>query len=192
MKRVLDIILLFLVMLTTLMSACFPKSLQNEQPPQASPTFKEPVIPIENLIEQESSFVPEISSTLQEDKTLTLVLEYYGDRVYPGKYLIVKPYTSPTFEFRDHENEMLRAFNSSDYNFASLIKQILENNQEPHLLTVKSSVEHRYYIDYPGHFAQFLQKYDANVGRNGMNPIQIQLDKQQFQFQLTIQFKDMY
>jgi hypothetical protein len=185
MKPVSVIILLFLAMLFTLMSACFPKSSENIQTTQGSntPTLSvttptssikteiplptksetpqvsvpaELMIPIENLIAKESEFVPINQTWSEETKILKLIL---GNLQKPPKYAVIKPLTFSWANYRDIEkmkSGYIKGLKTQGYDFSNLVNQLIENNLEPHLLTINSSLENGYFIDYTNHFDQFF------------------------------------
>jgi hypothetical protein len=92
---------------------------------------------------------PQESPITEENKILALILsEEIEDDC---SYTIVCPETQPPYKIINisHLKEHL---NESDYDLDNLADQLFELNQEPVRLTLKSSPEEGYYIDYDGRF----------------------------------------
>ena len=115
---------------------------------------------------------PEETPDTEENRIMTLVLkEFFGGDI---GYEVIKPEmyrriggVSP--EEREHLKEFIidrfhyttdgaeLSINIEDENVLSLIDRFLEINQDPGKLTIPSSPEDGYYIDYDGKFSRYFQ-----------------------------------
>jgi hypothetical protein len=95
---------------------------------------------------------PQERPLTEEDKIMALILSYNSDKPEDDcSYTIVSPETWSPYSTRDtiHLKEY---FKERGYDFDNLVDRFFELNQEPVRLTLKSSPEEGYYIDYDGKF----------------------------------------
>lgn len=90
----------------------------------------------------------------QDDNTLLALI--FKQAVPDGKYTIVDP------EARLPDNHdkayLLEQFKTDDAIVGPLIDQLIERNAEPVLLTLESSPENGYVVDYDGAYAQYFKE----------------------------------
>jgi hypothetical protein len=132
------------------------------------------IIPIENLIAKESAFIPENQTWSEETKILKLIL---ANLEIPPKYAVIEPQTINPLHWHSTKNQdiekarmsYINFFKSHGYDFTNLVNQLMDKNRESHPLTINSSLENGYFIDYTNHFDKFLYMKSEDLKYGGEN-----------------------
>jgi hypothetical protein len=109
-------------------------------------SFSYVLLPSNNEIEQEET-------NIVEHSILKLVLSDISDNNKGNHYIVVTPETaSPSFEYTTIK-EYLAKYN---YDFTYLIELFSEKNQLKNRLSINSSIDNGYYIDYDAIFSRYF------------------------------------
>lgn len=122
----------------------------NTTPPLTTPTLVITPIPIERLFD-EQKFFPTYDT--EENKILSLILD--NPDAYPG-YAVINRYTGFDDDIINDKDYILNYFKTQGYDFSDLLNQLIERNQNHPMLTIRSSREQGYYIDYRDVFSVFF------------------------------------